>query len=147
MTNGTEREIVELREVNQILKMFIACNQVLLDVEGKVELARKISEIVVEKGGYVMCWVGFPEEGNFVPVAYMQGEGYVEGQRTNWETIEKTDGFAMETVQDVVEVDPKNIWGEKIFLHHGRFFVSFPLMYKGEWLGCLLYTSPSPRDQ
>lgn len=81
-------------------------------MEERAGLAWKISEIGVGKGGYVMCWIGFPGE-DLKPVAYMQGEGDVEGGKTNWEEVEKTGEFAMEAVQNVIKVYLDNIWEKK----------------------------------
>lgn len=130
-----EKKIVEMRETNRVLRMFVACNRMLLDVKTKAELAREITEIVVEEGGYVMCWMEFPREGDFVPVGYIRDGGPITGQKTSWQKIEEMSGSAVGPSQRVMEVRSENIWGEEVLAHHGKFFVSFLLVWEEERLG------------
>lgn len=142
VAKGAEKEITDLREINRMLKMFIACNQALLEIKSEEELKGNISKVVVEKGNYAMCWVGVLEEGDFVPVAYVRGRGYVEGRKTNWQVIASSGGPTAEALRgnaslekNMLDVPFGEPWREEVLAGSFRFFVSLPLVYQGERLG------------
>ena len=64
LTDVTERTEFErrTRRINRTLKTVSECNAALVRAGYEPELLSKITEILVEVGGYVLAWVAFPND-------------------------------------------------------------------------------------
>ncbi len=86
----TERMHAEqvLEISNRALRTLSACNEALVHAVNESELFNSVCRILVEKSGYRMAWVGFPEhdlEKTVRPVAhYGDEEGYLEVAEITW---------------------------------------------------------------
>ena len=82
---NAENEILKL---NRIYKTLLACNEALVHAEDENDLLQDICNIIVEKGGYRMVWVGFSqndEQKTVKPVAYAGHEnGYLSEIKVSW---------------------------------------------------------------
>src|SRR6056297_439982 len=73
----------DLQENNRALRTLSECNQVLVHDNSEAELVQKICDVIVEKAGYKLCWLGYieseGEERTVVPNACSGfGKDYVE---------------------------------------------------------------------
>lgn len=74
-----ERQVQErtadLAQVNRMLKILSACNQLLLRATDESKLLHEICRITVGLGGYALAWVGFAEPEAVRPVVQVGLEG------------------------------------------------------------------------
>ena len=62
----------DLEKVNRALKVLSMGNHILIHAENEKELLKKISQVIVDEGKYVISWVGYPQPKNdkfIAPVA------------------------------------------------------------------------------
>ena len=89
MLISRRKEVDEnLRLTDRALKTISQCNQVLVRATTEAALLQDLCQVVVEKGGYRMAWVGFAEndENKSVRAAACAGcdEGYLEKSKITW---------------------------------------------------------------
>ena len=89
MLISRRKEVDEsLRLTERALKTISQCNQVLVRATTESDLLHDLCQMVVEKGGYRMVWVGFAEndENKSVRAAACAGhdEGYLEKVKITW---------------------------------------------------------------
>jgi PAS domain S-box-containing protein len=99
-----ERIQEQLLLVNRALRLQSACNEVLIRASSEQQLLNEICRLVVERGGYLMAWVGMAEKDearSVHPVAHFGHEaGYLEQARITWADMENgrgTSGAAIRT--------------------------------------------------
>ncbi len=75
-----ERKLSEenLIRLNRALAMLSECRNVLFYTDDEIRLAENICRIIVEKGGYVLAWVGYVEDGFDKTVRPVCSWGYDE---------------------------------------------------------------------
>ena len=92
--NITDRKRTEetLRRVNRELKAISDCNQILIRAEDEQTLLLDICQIICEKAGYQMAWVGYAENDeakSIRPVAWAGFEdGYLSVSNNTWADTE-----------------------------------------------------------
>jgi len=89
-TDITERKKIDnaLLKVHRALLVLSQCNEVIIHAENETELYEKICNIIVDRGGYRMAWIGFvekDEEKTIRPIA-LKGteEGYLNLAKVTW---------------------------------------------------------------
>ena len=65
----------ELRRVNQALYTLSACNRSLVNVRDEAALVRTICDLLVNKGGYALAWVGYYENSHNSQLAFQYQSG------------------------------------------------------------------------
>jgi PAS domain S-box-containing protein len=94
----TERKQAEerLRRSNRALVALSSCNETLIRATDETDLLQRICQIVVEKAGYRLCWVGYAEqdEGKTVRPVAQAGfeEGYLKTVNVTWADTERGQG-------------------------------------------------------
>lgn len=100
---GIDRDITKrkqdelaLESANRTLRTLSACNVALVRADNESDLLDSICRLIVEKGGYRMVWVGFPEHdpaATVRPVAqFGHDEGYLEAANISWADNERGRG-------------------------------------------------------
>jgi signal transduction histidine kinase/PAS domain-containing protein len=83
-----KRSEERVHRITRSLRMLSDCNQALLRARVETELLNEICRIVVEKGGYLLAWVGYAEddpEKTIRPVAsHGKGADYPRKTRFSW---------------------------------------------------------------
>ena len=111
MLISRRKEVAEsLRLTERALKTISQCNQMLVRATTESTLLHEICQVVVEKGGYRMAWVGFAEndEKKSVRFAACAGcdEGYLEKSKITWSDADERgrgpSGIAFRTGRMVV---------------------------------------------
>ena len=76
------------QQIDRAMNTVSECNQVLVRTSSEPELLKRVCGVLVENGGYRMCWVGFAQndERKSVQVAAYAGceEGYLEKAQITW---------------------------------------------------------------
>lgn len=129
---------------NRALKVIRHCNQVMFQADTEQELLDEICRIVVKDTGYLLTWIGYPEQNeakSITPVAHCgYEEGYLESLQVTWDDSDSGHGpagMAIQTKQPFVvrdiHVDPNFIPWRKAALERGYSSVaSFPLFIDEE---------------
>ena len=77
-----------LRRTERALRTISSCNQALVRATDEPTLLREVCNVIVEKGGYRMAWVGFAENDEYksVRIAASAGcdEGYLAQAKISW---------------------------------------------------------------
>ena len=144
--------IFALARANRTLKALSECNESLVRAQSEQELLKDICSIAVERGGYLMTWVGFAEddaEKTVRPVAFAGAEdGYLSKTRMTWDENSSgciTSALAIRTRQPVtvnsVETDPRLASCREPALARGfKSIASFPLVMADEsGVGCITF--------
>lgn len=83
-----KRGELELQRLNRALRTISSSNQALIHAEEEAALLADVCRIVVERGGYALAWVGFPDEGperRILPRAWAGAEaGYLSETAFSW---------------------------------------------------------------
>ncbi len=77
----------QLRATNRTLRVLSECNQALVRARSATELMDSMCQILVEKGGFSLVWIGMaeaPGEKRVRPVAARGMTGYLEGIDITW---------------------------------------------------------------
>ena len=95
-TTGHRRSEEALWKVNRALKMLSECNHALVRAANEEDLLHDICQIIVDKGGYRLAWVGIAitdEKKTVVPMAQVgYEEGYLESLNITWDDTERGRG-------------------------------------------------------
>ncbi|GEJ58790.1 ATP-binding protein [Anaeromyxobacter diazotrophicus] len=155
----TGRKLAEeaLRRKHRALLMLTRCTEAMLRAETEEALYAEVCRVIVETGGYPMCWVGAPQEDerrSVVPVASAGDAGdYLATVDVVWADVERgrgPTGTALRTLRPVVGVDfvadpALAPWRESALRHGLRCSSALPLVWEGERLGVLTMYSGEAR--
>jgi PAS domain S-box-containing protein/putative nucleotidyltransferase with HDIG domain len=146
--------VSRLADVVRTLKALSACNEALVRAGSEKELLQSICDIAVNRGGYLMTWVGYAqndEKKSVTPVAWAgAAEGYLEQISITWGddgTAMGPGGTAIKTgapvVIDSVEDDPRlTPWKTEALAHGFRSLATFPLTGShGNTFGAIMFYS------
>ncbi|HUO77155.1 MAG TPA: diguanylate cyclase [Thermodesulfovibrionales bacterium] len=80
---GTKNDLMRTEErlskANRTLRALSRCNEVLVHSSNEAELLDEICKIIIEEGGYRLCWVGYREYDSFKTVKSVAQAGYEVG--------------------------------------------------------------------
>jgi PAS domain S-box-containing protein len=154
--NSSRRNTLELHKANRALLALTRCNQALTRARDETTLLELICRIIVEVGGYRLCWVGFAEgdEARTVrPVAQAGYEaGYLQTVRITWADSARgrgPTGTAIRTRHPVVfqdaAADPRFApWREEASARGYAAVLGLPLLTDLEILGALTIYASEP---
>lgn len=143
-----------LRRTNRALLTLSRCNEALVRATSEQALYEEISRVIVEDGGYRMCWVGLVEHDErrtIRPVAQAGDEdGYLSSLEVVWSDTERgrgPTGTAVRTLRPVVGrdflTDPTLApWRGEALKRGYRSSAALPLLSEGACFGVLsMYAS------
>ena len=153
----TERKLaeVELLRLNRSLRLLGDCNLLLARASDEVTLLNDVCRLIVEKGGYMMAWVGFAgqdDEKTVRPVARSgHDNGYLDSVKISWDGTKATGrgstGTAIRTGKTQVNHDVQNspnlqAWRAAIVERGYQSIIGLPLVIENRTIGALtLYAS------
>jgi putative nucleotidyltransferase with HDIG domain len=139
----------ELLRINRAYAVLSRCNRSLIRAESEDALQSEVCNVLVETGGFRMCWVGVAEEGGdkrVRPVAYAGfNDGYLEAAQVSWADSERghgPTGTAIRTGEPQVNQDyltnPRmEPWRVEAVKRGFRSSAAFPLTDRGRVFGSL----------
>lgn len=147
----TERKQAEQRlaKAQRTLFMTSGCTEAILHAVTESELLSEVCQVVVERGGYRMCWVGVPGDDDrrlVVPVAHAGHEdGYLREVTVSWADVPEgrgPTGTALREGRVVVGKDFQSdsslaIWTEPATRRGYRTSLALPLIRGDERFGVL----------
>ncbi|MEI7894173.1 MAG: PAS domain S-box protein [Myxococcales bacterium] len=137
------------RRTNRALRLLTRCNQALARATTEEALFTEVCKVMVEGGGYQMCWVGLAENDvhkTVRPVAHAGSEdGYLATADIVWSDTpngQGPTGTAMRTGRPVVGRDFANDpilkpWRQQALRHGYRSSISLPLALEGQQIGVI----------
>jgi len=148
VTARKEAELAQDR-LNRALRLLSDCNTALVHANDEYRLLVEICHLVVERGGYLMAWVGYVDDGagkTVRPIAQSGYDaGYLDSIRITWDESELgrgPTGTAIRTgrssiIQNVL-TDPKMApWREAALERGYQASLALPLISEGTTLGAL----------
>ncbi len=146
-----------MRHANRALMTLSSSNRALVHARDEATLLNGMCRTAVEKGGYLLAWVGFVHrETNkrIEPMAmYAVQPGYVESLQLRWDEDawgNNPAGRAIRTgqtqiCQDIGAEPPSSPWRE-LALHHGyRACIALPLRDDGNVFGVITLHASTPQ--
>ncbi|TJY58942.1 PAS domain S-box protein [Sinimarinibacterium sp. CAU 1509] len=152
------RDLTELRlhearlqRVNRALLTLSAGNAVVVHATSEQDIVQRMCEVVVEKGGYRMAWVGYAEDAPGKPVRPVgwagEGADYVERAEITWADDENGRGPTGRCIRsgepqvalDIASDPTMDPWRERALRHGYRSSLTLPLtMPDGKVFGALM---------
>ena len=87
-----------LHNKSRALHVLQHCNEVLFHAQNEQELLSEVCRIIVEDGGYVLSWIGYPENTKdkpVIPIAHCGYEdGYLDSAAVSWANTDRGQGPA-----------------------------------------------------
>ena len=154
----TERKFAEeeQRRLNRALRLLGDCNLLLAHASDESTLLNDLCRMVVEKGGYLMAWVGQPEDDaeRSIRAVARSGyeEGYLESLRTSWDGAKPEGngptGIALRTGRTSIKQDTMTnpdvaFWHEAIARRGIQSAIGLPLICERRTVGALTIYSRS----
>jgi PAS domain S-box-containing protein len=142
----TERD---LRKFNRALRTLSECDLAMVRTTSEPELLERVSNILVDQGGYRMAWVGYAEQDEHKtvrPAAFAGAEeGYLTSTKITWADEERgrgPTGTAIRTgrpqvVRNIMEDPNFAPWREDAARHGYTSTAALPLKVEGQPLGVL----------
>lgn len=138
----------QLRQTNRALRMVSECNQIIAQAVDEATLLRHICRIIIEIGGYRLCWVGYAVQdvGKTIQPMAQAGyeEGYLETLKLTWADARRGRGptgttirSGQPTIAQNIQTDPAFApWRAEAVKRGYASSISLPLI-KGETFGAL----------
>ncbi len=151
-----KRSEESLKSLNRALLTLGRCNEALVRAASEQALYDEVCRVIVEEGGYRMCWVGLVEQDQrrtIRPVAHAGiDDGYVEALDLVWSDTERgrgPTGTAARTGRPVhgrdFLTDPTLApWRDQALKRGFRSLAALPMMVEGACLGVLTMHSGEP---
>ena len=158
-TDITERKRAELEKqrMSRALRLLSDCNFAMVHAQSEEPLLSEICRLVVEMGGYLIAWVGVPEQDadkTVRPVAQCGNHGgYIENLKVTWDgerdSGQGPTGAAIRTgitqVNQNYLTNPRMApWRELAAKQGFKSSISLPLISEGEVLGALTMNAGEP---
>ena len=155
----TERKAAEFEKLrlNRALRLLSDCNLALAHADDESTILSNICRLVVEVGGYLIAWVGFPEhdaEKTIRPAAQVGDDGiYLKSIKLTWDEKQPSGcgptGTAIRTGttqinQDYATNQNMKLWREAAAQRGYRSSIALPLINQGEILGALTMNAADP---
>jgi len=148
----------ELRRLGRVLQTTNCCNDALLHTDDETELLQKICDIIIDRGDYLMAWVGYAMHDaakSICPVAQAGlTDKYLQAMKISWADNEYGQGPAARAIrtgqpqscgiQDIVQ-DPRfALWMSEAKKHDKSSIYSMPLKIGTCAIGALSICSEQP---
>ncbi|HEU0188037.1 MAG TPA: HD domain-containing phosphohydrolase, partial [Gallionellaceae bacterium] len=150
-TDITQRKHNEqaLLDLNRVLMAFNAGNHELIHATDEIELLRAMCRVIVDKGGYRMAWVGYPQQDaaqSIKPMAQAgHDDGYLQSARISWADTEHGRGPAgravrsgeIQIAQNILNDPDLAPWRTEAARRGYASLIALPLLDQGRVLGVL----------
>lgn len=144
----------KLSRLNASLKMISQCNQLMVRARDEEELLAQLCRIIIDFGGYRMCWVGFLKDDDKLRLAASAGNerGYLavlqaisSGDRLNSGFIGEAVRTARPSVNRNTRREPGNaLWKLEALKRGYLSSVALPLLIDNKLIGLLNIYSEQP---
>lgn len=141
-------------QASRAQRMLSTCNEALIRAVNEEELLKRVCEVAVELGGYVLAWVGFAhndEDRTILPAAVAGVNGHlVLEAKLSWsaqsDSGKNSAGRAIRAGRADVTFDVREdasfpIWRANVDVIGYRGIVSLPLRHRGRTLGAICFYS------
>ena len=141
-------------QASRAQRMLSACNEALIRAINEEELLKRVCEVAVEVGGYVLAWIGFAqhdEDKTVLPAAVAGVNGHlVLEAELSWaaqgDSGKNSAGRAIRAGKPDVTFDVREdasfpIWQASVDAIGYRGIVSLPLRHRGTVLGAMCFYS------
>jgi GAF domain-containing protein len=147
---------VALRHANRALHTLSTGNRTLIHAQDEQGLLDAMCRAAVEKGGYLLAWVGYVEQGEGKPIKVMAAHaiqpGYVEALQVSWDMSEFGQGPSGHAIrnrqtyicQDIATDPDFAPWRERALRFGYRSSIAIPLQIDGKVLGTLALYAATP---
>ncbi|MDP2004855.1 MAG: PAS domain S-box protein [Rubrivivax sp.] len=163
-TFGISRDITHMKQAeralaraNRALLASRECGQASMRAQNEDDLLRAVCRTVVQRGGYLMAWVGYAEHDaarSVRPVAqWGDDSGYLDQARISWGDNPQGHGPTGRAIREGHPVCARNIqteqgytpWREAALARRYASSIAVPLLLDGEHcLGCLTLYAAEP---
>ncbi|RTL54329.1 MAG: EAL domain-containing protein [Rhodocyclaceae bacterium] len=156
MTVELRQQEAEQEKLNRALRLLSACNTTLIHAEDEYKLLAEICRLCVERGGYLMAWVGYADQDDARTVRPITQSGYEHGYLDHiditWADTERGQGptgtairTGMTNVNQNVLTNPKMApWREAAIQRGYQSSIALPLIGEARVLGALTMYAREP---
>ena len=151
-----QNQTKDLQRLNRALRTLSGGNRTLLSEKDEKALLEKFCKVIVERGGYMMSWIGYAQddaEKTILPMAYAGLEnGFLTNLNASWSDNEfgrGPTGTAIRTgeasVVQNLATDPRAApWRELVLERGYGSMLALPLRVNGQTIGALVVFAPEP---
>jgi PAS domain S-box-containing protein len=151
-----KRSEERLRRSNRALLALSSCNQALIRASDENNLVQQVCQIVVEKAGYRLCWVGFAEQDEAKTVRPVAQAGleedYLKTVNITWADVERGHGPTGTCIRTGEPLVVKDIaseirfapWRAEALKRGYRSCVGIPLSAEAKTLGAFTIYAAEP---
>ncbi len=145
-----------LEKVNRLLRAVLECSDALIRAKDEELLLQEVCRIVVEVGGFLQAWVGFPvgdEAQSIKPVAqWGLVEGYLETLQMTWDNSDRGQGPMSKAIRTRAPSAVQNIatdpdfapWRAATMKRGCRSALAIPLVLGDQLLGGIIVYADVP---
>jgi diguanylate cyclase (GGDEF)-like protein len=156
MTQELRSSEAHTSRLNRALKLLSDCNMAMLRAENEQLLLKEICQMIVDKGGYLMAWVGYAQHDEYKTVQPMAEAGdvddYLDSINVSWgdnEYGQGPTGVAIRTGltdinQDYLNGPRMTPWRESALRRGYQSSISIPLLNSKGALGALTIYAAQP---
>src|SRR6202162_2385664 len=151
-----KRFTTSYRNISRALRTIEACNKLLVEAKVENKLLNDFCQIIVEKGGYYMAWVGMAQNDPYqsvIPVAQAGYEaGYLEKLNITWADTERGRGPTGRAIRTKTPVIARNLqtdpliapWRNEIIERGYASAIAIPLIHSGAAFGSVQMYAKEP---
>jgi len=147
--------LLQLRDTNRTLRVLSDCNQALVHATSAEQLMNSMCQILVEKGGFALAWIGMAEEGAARRVRSVAANGetaYLDGIEISWAESDAGRGPTGTAIRsgwpsisrDILKEQSAHPWRERAERFGFRGLISLPLGKATPAYGTLNLYSKAP---
>ncbi|MDH5395202.1 MAG: response regulator, partial [Gammaproteobacteria bacterium] len=147
----------EQQQLRRAMRLLSDCNLSLVHASTEQQLLDDVCRLVVNTGGYMMVWIGFPDDDEDKQVRVMANFGvhtsYLKNAHISWDGEKETGrgptGTAIRTGktqinEDVLTNPVMELWRESAIKNGYRSSIALPLNCHQQTLGCLTIYAKDP---
>jgi len=154
MTDELRASNLAQRKLNRALRLLTDCNTTLVHADDEYRLLAEICRLCVDRGGYLMAWVGYAEDDSAKSVRPIAQSGYEDGYLDNvnisWGDNERGRGPTGTAIRTGKTCVNQNVltnpglapWREAAIQRGYRSSIALPLIGNTHLLGALTIYSP-----
>ncbi len=156
MTEDLRRSEAHQRRLNRALRLLSDCNMALVHADEEYRLLAEVCRLCVERGGYLLAWVGYAEHDaakRVRPVAHFgDTAGYLDHLDIGWADDARGRGPTGTAIrerrtqvsQDIGSQPQMAPWRAAALARGYRSSIALPLVGEGGVLGALMLYAPAP---
>lgn len=153
LTERTHAQQALMRS-ERTLRVLSSCNEALMRADTETELLNDVCRLIVEKGGYLMAWIGFAENDEVKTVRPIAEFGdktaFLSNANITWADTERGHGptgtairMGIPTVCQCCQTNPLvHPWREALIKGGFNSSIALPFIYEKQVLGSLTIYAP-----